>query len=506
MLLLPRKNQKAHPPPKIGNCLTTNFRTRAYRMKIEDWGLRKYKSSRVEKRSQRLSRISSTTTKQTERFEDSSSGGDIKIPDLKLIPESQMQSLESQVKTPGRISFNLIEAFDMLLTKWQTGVEYRASFLQHPDYPVWQKLSTSNHGPILFRLIEKLVPPEEQFNMAKSFLEDDLIAQNQTNYPYLKWRDAWTELLDSTDWEDAKEPLYKEGVISEVAGDSFRDYALVVIAERQLRDCQDRLKHWRKLNRPLNPESEVECAASCRRKYLDILKDFRHTNTDVGASFYKYSLEIIEWDQLESGQHAQSRSHDVADEYRHKYLKLINHYQINGNAANQNVSSSGNLNTATLNTTKVMANTFEWPPAGSWLPENPPNTREAFNILMSKWKSLSGFNEYAHSIITKDGWAVFIFEAPFAGSENLFSVISQSVPQNEQISLVKALLVAFSSVSLNEHFSPWSISWWCSVYTSPSWETFLIRLDEERIGGPSEADHDQRGGEIVLGQYDFACW
>jgi len=113
--------------------------------------------------------------------------------------------------------------------------------------------------------------------------------------------------------------------------------------------------------------------------------------------------------------------------------------------------------------------------------DDPASSREAFETLLIKWKTLTNFNEYAHHVIAKDGWPVFIFDAPFPGSENLFSIIASDVPVGEQIPLVKALLVAFSSVKLTDHYSPWSLSWWSSVYTSDCWETFLKRLDMVRI-------------------------
>ena len=72
-----------------------------------------------------------------------------------------------------------------------------------------------------------------------------------------------------------------------------------------------------------------------------------------------------------------------------------------------------------------------------------PDAHEVLQILWSKWRSLSGFKDYAHSIITEDGSDIYIFEPAPIGHENLFSIIQVDIPPNEQVSFVKALLVAF---------------------------------------------------------------
>jgi hypothetical protein len=118
-----------------------------------------------------------------------------------------------------------------------------------------------------------------------------------------------------------------EGIISDIAGNTFKDYAMVVIAERQLAHCKAEIDYCRQPNHVVRAY-EAEDASRHRKKYLDILKDFRHTNRDVSPSWYKYSLDIIEWEVARS-KDSTSRIPDadyIADEYRHKYLKLICQY------------------------------------------------------------------------------------------------------------------------------------------------------------------------------------
>jgi hypothetical protein len=122
------------------------------------------------------------------------------------------------------------------------------------------------------------------------------------------------------------------------------------------------------------------------------------------------------------------------------------------------------------------------------------DSHEILETLWTKWTSLNGFKEYAHSIITEDGSGIYIFEPAPMEHENLFSIIQVDIPPSEQVSFVKALLVAFSSVPLSSQFSPWSLVSWNSLYTSSSWDKFQIRLNSkmavpqlERIMSPAAA-------------------
>jgi len=190
-------------------------------------------------------------------------------------------------------------------------------------------------------LIESLVPQDEQFRLSKSFLEDDLLCHGDSDYPYKVWRSAWKKLLrcedpedveedceapySSEDWDHAKEMLRDHGVVSQVAGERFMGCALVVLAERRLTACRNDPHRWN------------------RRKYLEILKDFRHMESDVDPSFYKDSLQMIELDQIENAQQSKRKRADLADEYRHKYIQLVNRYAYMKKSASQVLTASGDL-------------------------------------------------------------------------------------------------------------------------------------------------------------------
>lgn len=231
----------------------------------------------------------------------------------------------------------LAQAFETLLTKWHSGPSLAVTLLQHPQFKEWATLATSDRGPILFRIIEGVVPVDDQFDLMKEFLQADLVLQRNADYPYCSWHDAWDEVLGYQNWEEAKEYLREEGVISETAGHSFISAALVLVAEKQLRDCRARIESPEKFTSPLSrycesTRSQQQCGCdgycdcqdqpySPQSKFLDILRDFKHTNDSVSASFWKYCLEIIDMNDK-----SYEKNVAIADECRHKYLQLVKHY------------------------------------------------------------------------------------------------------------------------------------------------------------------------------------
>lgn len=412
-----------------------------------------------------------------------------------------------------------VYALEILLKKWQPGPEYIEAFLtclQNPEYCQWISRSGSGGGPTLFKLIEEVIPSEQRSYLTMLLIKAELLsAQRDVDYPHTVWQQSWHAVCNNEDWEEARELLEEDCVISQSVGDVFRDCALVVIAERQLRACMSRLEDLRKYPGPVgNVDSE-----ECREKYLDILRDFRHRDLDVSPWFYKYSLQIIDWNELEDGHESRHKRLELADEYRHRYLKLIDIPPIfDGGYENGTSSAEGAMESefdynkrpkpfadtravSSDSTNATNATTRQTPDrdsSGSPMsgmgppsrvssrPDSPSRllwksrlheTREAFDILIEKWRCLSGFKEYAQSILLKDGQGILIFEASPDSAENLFGIIHEKVPEVERVSFTTALLTAFSTIPLTTSYSPWSIVWWNSLHSAPSWEKFQIRLD-----------------------------
>jgi len=475
-----------------------NASIRAYQMRIDTWGMSQNSSSM--RRSQQLSPEPSARTDTIAQLPSTMhpQANDI---EQNLDPARQ---LDSQRPREGRSPFDVVDAFDTLLSKWQPSTKSVLSCFQHADFSEWTKKSNSNHGPILFKLIEALVPHGEQFILNKAFLEADLLSHSDPDYVYPAWRYAWNMLLrcdDSeevdtesgltycSDWERAKELLEEDEVVSQVAGRAFLDCALVVLAERRLTICKNDLHHCN------------------RQKYLAILKDFRHSEVDVDPSFYKHSLQMIEVEELETSHESLRKRAELADQYRHKYLQLVSRYAImrrrighvvstatGGGPIRQNSGHSTDIQASMAQI--VAAEQYPSPDTAitlsmSGLPGSPegtltnpepvPTTREVFDLLVSKWKTLNDFTEYAHSVITNDGYAISIFEPCPVGGDNLFDIIHAEIPVLERVPFITALLVAFSSVAITPYYSPWFIYWWTSVYKSSNWDRFLSRIDLPRI-------------------------
>ncbi|CZT11392.1 uncharacterized protein RCO7_03886 [Rhynchosporium graminicola] len=503
-----------------------NASLRAYQLRIDTWGLSQ-KNSLIRKplrvSSEPPAKPDTIQLTSTIHRESPGSGQD-------LVPARQVEPLRD-----GRSSFDVVCAFETLLSRWQPKRESTLLCFQHPDFSEWVENSNSNHGPILFKLIEALVPKEEQFMLNKAFLEADLLSHSDPDYPFPAWRYAWKMVLRcddseeenyecgtdycSKDWERAKELLEEDEFISQVAGQAFLDCALVVLAERRLTICK------------MDPHH------SNRRKYLYILKDFRYSGVDVDPIFYKHSLQMIEVDDHKTSHESLRKRAELADEYRHRYLQLINRYALlkkrishvasvtaNGiGPLRRNSSDSTDGNQVSLSEI-VAAEQYPSPDTAitasmsNGLPSSPeggvtvsdstmPTTREVFDLLFNKWKTLNDFTEYAHSVITSDGWTISIFEPCPVGGDNLFDIIDTEVPEPERVPFITALLVAFSSVNITPLYSPWFIHWWTSVYASPNWDRFLLRLDLprtksqlERIMSPEAAKTFVDSAFLLVGE------
>ncbi|KAI9051955.1 hypothetical protein LZ554_004210 [Drepanopeziza brunnea f. sp. 'monogermtubi'] len=398
--------------------------------------------------------------------------------------------------------FAVMSAYEKLLTRWQPRGKSALLCFQHPKFDEWVQRSNPENGPILFKLIQVLVPPEEQHMLNKAFLEDDLRSHSDPDYPFNAWRYSWRSVLRcqdleeeeeehpddegddvnaecevtycSEDWENAKEMLRADATISQVAGQRFLDCALVVMAERRLTACKNDPSHWK------------------RRKYLDVLKDFRHLDADVDPSFYKDSLQIIEMEEQDNLQPSKQRWSDLADEYRQKYLQLVNRCTPEKRGisrpalcrSDMSTSSSCSSSPPHRRHSPALSDHYPSPSTTNNDPSVPappiPVASAVFSTLVTKWKTLNDFTEYAHSLLALDGWTLSIFKPSPAGAPNLFDQITSALPSTERVPLISALLLAFSSLTpttATGSSPPWILRWWSSIHASPTWELYEASLD-----------------------------
>jgi hypothetical protein len=217
-------------------------------------------------------------------------------------------------------------ALEVLLWKWQPGGEYMKALtqlLQNQEHRKHIMRCTDDGRPLLFQLIEDLVPPEEQLSVGKLFLHADLSVYHLVDYPGTQWLLDWHAACQSKDWDDAKNLLFDHNVISCTAGDLFLNCARVVIAEHLLRDNIKRIRllGMNSALPSLDPDDPngLNKVEICRRTYLEILEEFHYCTLNLHPSFYIHALEIIgENDTLSN-----RRQNPVClDDCRHKYLQL----------------------------------------------------------------------------------------------------------------------------------------------------------------------------------------
>ncbi|KAK2623703.1 hypothetical protein QTJ16_006884 [Diplocarpon rosae] len=482
-----------------------NASMRAYQMRLDDWGLETDQADRASPHARSWSAGGLTSTSKNSLRSTTSAGpGRIRERRGSSSPEIGKAARFARLT---RGPFDVCSAFERLLSRWHPGPDSTLRCFQHPDYKKWSKRSNPDHGPILFKLIEALVPPQEQFELNKAFLETDLRYHSDPSYPFHAWRCAWRRLLrgensgaqpgddedddgelpyGAEEWEHAKETLREDAVISQVAGEKFLDSALVVMAERRLTACRD------------HPHQRGN-----RRKYLNVLKDFRHMRVDVDPSFYKDSLRIIELETEESGEASRqdcwSSRDDLADEFRHKYLRLVNDcVQVERSGSGRSLplhhDDPADLAAAPYPSPSTTHPVRNSEPPSTPIPRASASTSTnadastVFQTLVAKWKTLDSFTEYAHSLLAVDGTAIsFLLPAP--PCPNLFAQIASRLPPTEQFALTSALLLAFSALPPTSLAAPsaWFLHWWSSVSASPSWATCLARLDLPRTTAHLEA-------------------
>ncbi|PQE24377.1 hypothetical protein CJF31_00002622 [Rutstroemia sp. NJR-2017a BVV2] len=186
-------------------------------------------------------------------------------------------------------------ALAALIRKWQADGEYMKcamSWLKDPAYCT-NILGTSQTGGNHFKLIDENVPFPERLTLTKQLLKASIIHHVQPSGPI--WSVTWGVTRYIQDWQTVKYNLFdaSSGVISET-GSVFHLCALAVMAEELLQGHKNRFESIR--GKPLRPETTSE-ARHIQGQYVDILKDFRDQDVDVDHSFYKYSLEILQWNE-----------------------------------------------------------------------------------------------------------------------------------------------------------------------------------------------------------------
>ncbi|KAJ8058826.1 hypothetical protein OCU04_011812 [Sclerotinia nivalis] len=206
-------------------------------------------------------------------------------------------------------------AFVPLLRKWQSDGEYMACAISWLNNPARCKniLGSSRTRSNHFKLIDENVPFPERITLTKAFLKASIVHNVVPSQSI--WSVIWGYTRYVDQWQTVKDNLLdaSSGFIEE-PGSVFHLCALAVMGEELLQGYKDRLEALRTDAQSLTV-SRIEDAKSLRQKYVDILKDFRNQEVDVDISYYKYSLEILEWNEA------------LAEQERSKIDRLLGKYR-----------------------------------------------------------------------------------------------------------------------------------------------------------------------------------
>lgn len=209
-------------------------------------------------------------------------------------------------------------AFEPLLRKWQSDGEYMACAISWLNNPTHCKnlLGSSPTSGNHFKLIDENVPFPERIILTKAFLKASIVHNVSPSQSI--WSVIWGYTRYVDQWQTVKDNLLdaSSGFLAE-PGSVFHLCALAVMGEDLLQGYKHRLEALRTDTQALTI-SRMEEANSLRKQYVDILKDFRNQEVDVDISFYKYSLEILEWNEAMA---VQERS--KIDRLLGKYRRLV---------------------------------------------------------------------------------------------------------------------------------------------------------------------------------------
>ncbi|TGO61454.1 hypothetical protein BCON_0027g00410 [Botryotinia convoluta] len=206
------------------------------------------------------------------------------------------------------------DVFEPLLQKWQSDGEYMACAISWLNNPIHCKnlLGSSLTGGNYFKSIDENVPFPERITLTKAFLKASILHNVSPSQSI--WSVIWGYTRYVDQWQTVKDNLLdaSSGFIAE-PGSVFHLCALAVMGEELLQDYKNRLESLKPLT-----IARIDDAKCLRKQYVDILKDFRNQEVDVDISFYKYSLEILEWNEALA---AQEKS--KIDRLLVKYRRLV---------------------------------------------------------------------------------------------------------------------------------------------------------------------------------------
>ncbi|KAH7381992.1 hypothetical protein BKA64DRAFT_684716, partial [Cadophora sp. MPI-SDFR-AT-0126] len=508
---------------------------RAYRMKLDEWGLKKNylsKDRRTGKHSPNESDISkisvlseslskndgacSTTVSNVDPRAQSlfNSLFGIDIPDG---PHDPVELLSRVPKVAG--SYGL----DILLITWQSDSGYLEAAQRYLlDKHRFFSIDFDTHaGGNFFQLIEEKVSVNEQLPLARACLEADL-ERRFTGSLRMDPKAFWATACNAQKWNDSKRILYQGCCESPKPwGKLFLECAMIVIAEFHLKGHKDRFEKFSVSMDSLDV-AEFGVVKTKLKDYIAILSDFNDTRLDVDPLWYKYLIQIAKWNEtIATREEAELRKRlKDAEEYRDMYARLHDLYPTRGESIETQVDSLIcmakseakailNWRDASLLCVGIEAARYPLHPDegidddGSSSPlQSTSSSRDvtrqeielrrvrllggpeiALGHLERSWRSGVSITDDIDTLLEDKSCQISVFDPSPSCAKNLFELIHQLIPINDRIPFISNILCDLKRFA-DTHYDcemP-NLAWWCLLYSSTTWQGFQETLGLQPAG------------------------
>ena len=406
----------------------------------------------------------------------------------------------------------------VIFQQWSPNYEWSSTLFQRfqdPNFDKWVPQQASDEKPAVFKLVDDHIPEKDRFVLVKSLLEADLMTREYPDHYPSSWQESWYQACDATEWDDARDLLYEEGVLSQTVG-SFRECALVVLAERLLEGYMRELDCW--TDRPLVAD-EIEARDEVLKRYQEILSSFHHAKEDVDPEFYRFILRFC------LGQNIQKSARLADDEYRLKFIQLScssNAKKLLYRITRRTFSSSRESPKSRPSSSSLSFIMDPVVQVQRGLPPTPPITADSpsrqlasltsatnqhsqtgnltLDQLKHRWCWLDHFAEYLSNLIrsgqVKGDLTVFApHPVGFSPPENLFDLLYRHVAdEGERLTMTKAVLLISSTIvpttdSISQPTSPSAatpllLQWWSNLLNVPDHNLNLSLFQTQLLNNP----------------------
>jgi hypothetical protein len=308
--------------------LSINPSIRAYRMKLDGWGVQKNASAPTRKK--RRIEISPDPKSNSDAHEyEASRPPDVMVGSTQPSTESSMNLKSSNDRNSssdfdahlmaslqehpftlpnGRLKADeLVKCLPwhlrehrlliVLLLNWQADGTYLKLALQKMGKtdPVWLWSKSLFRGNI-FKIIDEKLDAHERGRLTKAFLCH--IFQNLSTpkviWQWWEWMLVLMNIANSQSWTQRKSFFEHADLSREVMGQSFVYCVPVVAAEHLLFSLKSKLQE---MIEPGNPNFDASGISNLRGDYLEIMNDFKDAKSGLGLdpAYYKFAMCLARW-------------------------------------------------------------------------------------------------------------------------------------------------------------------------------------------------------------------